>query len=60
MFPTPENILNWVLFVPLAGALVLLAIPGDKKDLLRWLANENKRSPPSIFHLSKELCCSKE
>jgi len=39
VLPTPENILNWVLFVPLAGALVLLAIPGDKKDLLRWLAN---------------------
>ncbi|MFQ5695106.1 MAG: NuoM family protein [Terriglobia bacterium] len=36
---TPDNILNWVLFIPLLGALVLLAIPADRKHLIRWLAN---------------------
>ncbi|MEE9234909.1 MAG: NADH-quinone oxidoreductase subunit M [Candidatus Acidoferrales bacterium] len=34
-----DTILNWVLFVPLVGALVLLAIPGDRKNLIRWVAN---------------------
>ena len=36
---TPENILNWVLFTPLIGALVLLVVPGAQKNLIRWLAN---------------------
>ncbi len=36
---TPGNILNWVLFTPLIGALVLLAVPGAQKNLIRWLAN---------------------
>ena len=39
MIPPPETILNWVLLVPLAGAVLLLAVPGDKKNLIRWLAN---------------------
>jgi NADH-quinone oxidoreductase subunit M len=37
--PTPETILNWVLFTPLVGALVLLLIPGWQKNLIRWLGN---------------------
>ena len=36
---TPENILNWVLFTPVVGALVLLFVPGAQKNLIRWLAN---------------------
>ncbi|MFQ5662321.1 MAG: NuoM family protein [Terriglobia bacterium] len=34
-----ETILNWVLFTPLLGAVVLLFVPGAQKNLIRWLAN---------------------
>ncbi len=34
-----DHILSWVVFTPLIGMLVLLAIPGDKKDWIRYWAN---------------------
>ncbi|MFQ5776507.1 MAG: NADH-quinone oxidoreductase subunit M [Terriglobia bacterium] len=36
---SPETILNWVLFTPLLGAVVLLLIPGTQKHTLRVVAN---------------------
>ena len=39
MLPTPDNVLNWILFTPLVGGLILLFIPGTMKDAIRWLAN---------------------
>jgi NADH-quinone oxidoreductase subunit M len=37
--PTPENILNWILFTPVVGAAILLFVPAAQKNLIRWLAN---------------------
>ena len=37
--PTQENILLWVLLIPLLGAGVVLFIPGKQKDLIRWFTN---------------------
>jgi NADH-quinone oxidoreductase subunit M len=37
--PTPETILSWILFTPVVGALILLAIPATQKNLIRWLGN---------------------
>ncbi len=37
--PTQENILLWVLLIPLMGAGVVLVIPGKQKDLIRWFTN---------------------
>src|SRR5512138_3527197 len=34
-----EHILSWVLFTPVIGMLVLLLIPSEKKNLIRWWAN---------------------
>ena len=34
-----ERLLSLILFTPLAGLLVLLFIPGSKKNLIRWWAN---------------------
>jgi NADH-quinone oxidoreductase subunit M len=33
------NYLSLVLFVPFAGFLILLAIPGSRKELIKWWAN---------------------
>jgi NADH-quinone oxidoreductase subunit M len=34
-----EYILLWVLFTPLAGSMVLLLIPKENKEAIRWVAN---------------------
>src|SRR5690242_6691628 len=34
-----NHILSIILFTPLAGALVLLFVPKDNKDAVRWIAN---------------------
>jgi len=34
-----QHLLSLVLFTPLAGMLILLLIPGSRKDLIRWWAN---------------------
>jgi len=34
-----NHILSIVLFVPLAGAILLLLLPKDNKELIRWVAN---------------------
>jgi NADH-quinone oxidoreductase subunit M len=34
-----ENLLSIILFTPLAGLIVLLFIPGNQKNLIRWWAN---------------------
>ncbi len=34
-----EHILSWVLFTPVIGMLLLLLIPSEKKNLIRWWAN---------------------
>jgi NADH-quinone oxidoreductase subunit M len=34
-----NHILSIILFTPLAGALVLLFIPAERKNLIRWVAN---------------------
>jgi NADH-quinone oxidoreductase subunit M len=34
-----EHLLSWILFLPLAGLLPLLFIPGSRKDLIRIWAN---------------------
>jgi len=34
-----NHILSIILFTPLVGALVLLLIPGERKDAIRWVAN---------------------
>ncbi|HXE74379.1 MAG TPA: NADH-quinone oxidoreductase subunit M [Candidatus Xenobia bacterium] len=36
---SPENILNWILFTPLAGAALVLLIPGERRNLIRLLSN---------------------
>ena len=36
---SPENILNWILFVPLVGAVVLLLIPWNLRNIIRLLSN---------------------
>lgn len=33
------HLLSLILFTPLAGLLVLLFIPGERKNLIRWWAN---------------------
>src|SRR5437660_11919151 len=33
------HILSIVLFTPLVGALLLLFVPSEKKDAVRWIAN---------------------
>lgn len=33
-----SHLLSWIVFLPLAGALVLLFIPKSKTDWLRWIA----------------------
>ncbi len=32
------NILSWLIWVPVAGALVIVALPRDKKDVIKWVA----------------------
>src|ERR1017187_9467894 len=34
-----NHILSIILFTPLAGAFVLMLIPGERKNLIRWVAN---------------------
>src|SRR5256885_6958014 len=34
-----SHILSIILFIPLAGALLLLFVPKDNKDAIRWIAN---------------------
>src|SRR5580658_7360190 len=34
-----SHILSVILFTPLIGALVLLFVPKEKKDTIRWIAN---------------------
>ena len=34
-----NHILSMVLFTPLAGAILLLFVPKEKEDVIRWLAN---------------------
>src|SRR5215471_3214706 len=34
-----NHILSIILFVPLAGAIVLLFVPGSNKNAIRWVAN---------------------
>jgi NADH-quinone oxidoreductase subunit M len=34
-----NHILSIILFTPLVGALVLMLIPGERKNLIRWVAN---------------------
>src|SRR5580700_7453418 len=34
-----NHILSIILFTPLVGALVLLFVPKDNKDAIRWIAN---------------------
>ncbi len=36
---SPENILNWILFTPLAGALLILVIPGTRRNIIRLVSN---------------------
>ncbi|HLA41774.1 MAG: NADH dehydrogenase [Candidatus Glassbacteria bacterium RIFCSPLOWO2_12_FULL_58_11] len=33
-----SNILNWIVFLPLAGALLLFLLPGGSRAVLRWSA----------------------
>jgi len=35
----PSHILSIILFTPLVGALVLLFVPKENKDAIRWIAN---------------------
>ena len=32
------NILSWLIWVPVAGALVIVALPRDKNDVIKWVA----------------------
>ena len=34
-----SHILSIILFTPLVGALILLFVPKDNKDAIRWIAN---------------------
>ena len=34
-----NHILSIILFTPLIGALVLLFVPKENKDAIRWIAN---------------------
>ena len=34
-----SHILSIILFTPLVGALVLLFVPKENKDAIRWIAN---------------------
>jgi NADH:ubiquinone oxidoreductase subunit 4 (subunit M) len=34
-----NHILSIILFTPLVGALVLLFVPKENKDAIRWIAN---------------------
>src|ERR1700739_3737357 len=34
-----SHILSVILFTPLVGALILLFVPKDNKDAIRWIAN---------------------
>src|SRR5271165_5502976 len=34
-----SHILSIILFTPLAGALLLIFVPSEKKDAIRWIAN---------------------
>ena len=34
-----NHILTWILFTPLAGALILLLVPRENRDAIRWVAN---------------------
>src|SRR6202795_2350212 len=34
-----SHILSIILFTPLVGALVLLFVPREKRDAIRWIAN---------------------
>ncbi len=34
-----SHILSIILFVPLVGALLILFVPGEKKNAIRWIAN---------------------
>src|SRR6266481_2287892 len=34
-----SHILSIILFTPLVGVLLILFIPGEKKDVIRWVAN---------------------
>jgi len=34
-----NHILSIILFTPLVGALVLLFVPKENKDVIRWIAN---------------------
>ena len=34
-----SHILSIILFTPLVGTLLILVIPGEKKNAIRWVAN---------------------
>ena len=34
-----NHILSIILFTPLVGALLLIFVPSEKKDAIRWIAN---------------------
>ena len=34
-----NHILSIILFTPLVGALILLFVPKENKDAIRWIAN---------------------
>ena len=34
-----NHILSIILFTPLVGAVVLMRLPGENKNLIRWVAN---------------------
>ena len=39
-----NHILSIILFTPLVGAVVLLFVPKDNKDAIRWIANKIGRA----------------
>jgi hypothetical protein len=43
-----NHILSIILFTPLLGALVLLFVPKENKDAVRWIANSSR---PRLPHL---------
>ena len=32
------NILSWLIWVPVVGAVVIVALPRDKADVIKWVA----------------------
>ena len=45
-----NHILSIILFTPLAGALLLIFVPKEQKDAIRWIAQHFRAGRPAGFH----------